>query len=113
MTRRILCIKLTLLMLLFATAFLSQLSFGSQWAYQRKMWPGAMNDTYVLDWVNNSYVICGGKDFGGGGSLRKFNIHNGNEEARQKWDDRIPQALAIPQHNPFYVVYGLSGATYA
>ena len=113
MTRRILCIKLTLLMLLFAIAFLSQPSFGDHWAYERKMWPGSMNDTYVLDWVNNSYVICGGKDFGGGGSLRKFNIKNGNQEAIRTWDNHIPQALAIPQHHPFYVVYGLSGYTSA
>ena len=82
------------------------------WSFYTIYWPDPMYSIADLDWATDTYVICGGADTDGSGFLRNFNIHQGAIQYLTYKNDVII-SVAIPQHDPSYVVYGRLRQDYA
>ena len=82
------------------------------WSFYTIYWPDPMYSIADLDWATDTYVICGGADTDGSGFLRNFNIHQGAIQYLTYKNDLII-SVAIPQHDPSYVVYGRLRQDYA
>ena len=82
------------------------------WSFYTIYWPDPMYSIADLDWATDTYVICGGADTDGSGFLRNFNIHQGVIQYLTYKNDLII-SVAIPQHDPSYVVYGRLSQDYA